>query len=178
MVAWTTLTYYWVPFIGLIAAGVVAGIYGSQASAALNKLNAAINRINTEHEDLERNLKIRGTQKLALNGLGQAKKHCIDAITEIEVVQSAWQRINGDLEGVAKNLKDMTVITDEDKRMKSKALVIHFATIAADKWTELFPMIDELSNAVIGTNNFETMDPGEMADKIEKEIAQQNKATL
>jgi len=178
VVAATTPTYGWMFPLGTIAAATVAGVYGSRAVAALNKIKDAKLRIEAEKEDLKITLTIRGVQKQALYGIGKAKDHCNAAIKESEVVQSAWYSINGDLDGVAKQLKNLTGITDEGEKMKSKALVSYYATVAAKKWAELWPMIEELSNVNIGTHDFETMDPGEMADKIEKEMAQQNKATL
>jgi Bacillus haemolytic enterotoxin (HBL) len=97
IIASTTVTYAWVPFYGLIAAAVVAGVYGDRAVKALQRATAAQNQINTLNATIAEDANIitqLTTVKTNLTSLGTAGAA---ALTTLQVIQGGWNAIKSDL---------------------------------------------------------------------------------
>lgn len=96
-VAATTATYYWATIFGFIAAITVASIYGSAATAALNRAKEAEKKIGTLNADIQRNSRLNTNVKNANDHM----KGTVDALTAalpvIQRIKSVWNALSSDL---------------------------------------------------------------------------------
>lgn len=145
VVASTTPTYgWWIPF-GTIAAAIVAGVYGDRAMKALAEYEKTKAVMDSESHELTIALATFNVQQLAQEGVSRAYANTQVAISQTNLVQNAWEGISSNLEAVRDKLLNMTTITDDDVKIRAKALVKNYAKIARDKWSQLMPAILELT---------------------------------
>jgi hypothetical protein len=97
VVAATTPTYAWVFPVGLIAAAVVAGIYGDKAVKALERAKAAQRKI----DELEAQKAADANLMVAIEGASAGMKTIVEALSEalpvIQLMQGQWAAIATDL---------------------------------------------------------------------------------
>ncbi|HMV67327.1 MAG TPA: alpha-xenorhabdolysin family binary toxin subunit A [Myxococcota bacterium] len=112
IVASTSPTYAWVGFpfcpVGLIAAGVVAGIYGAKAVAAKNEIAAAKNEIHTL-EDQQNGDKVtlaayNATATLVQKTLDEGKA----ALDALAVIKGQWGALADDLDNIVDQFTNHT----------------------------------------------------------------------
>jgi hypothetical protein len=171
VVAATTTTYFWVIPAGLIAAAVVAGIYGDKAVKALQE----VNRLEAEvaKQDLAFNTALQSNkvQDAALVSLAETERYTDLAIAHTTTVQNSWDAISANLKVVTEKVTDMTTQQDAQTVLRSIALVKRYAKTAGEKWDLLIPPLKALTRdpyIVVekGEKSF-----GDLAKEVEKEIA-------
>ncbi|QHI38839.1 hypothetical protein IMCC3317_42390 [Kordia antarctica] len=164
VVASTTVTYVWVPFVGIVAAGIVAGIYGDKAIKELNALDEWTAKFEAANAKLGTALKSNQIQQLAQKSITETISANNTAITQTTVVKNAWEGILNSLGIVKDKVFAMTKITDEGEILKTTALVKAYARKAGKEWDKLLLPLKELT-----TNPYIVV---EQKDKTIKEIAQ------
>jgi hypothetical protein len=164
VVASTTVTYAWVaPPVGIVAAAVVAGVYGDKAVKALNALDEWNAKFAAENAALGTALKSNQIQKLAQSSLTETINANNAAISQTTIVKNAWEGILNSLNIVGNKVLNMTKITDEAEVLKTTALVKAYAKQAGKAWESIVPPLKELT-----TNPYIVV---EQDDKTLKEFA-------
>lgn len=97
IIAATTPTYAWVPIVGLIAAAVVAGIYGSRAVQALDRARAAQGKINELAASLAADANLMTAINSAQIGMNRIVADVAAALPVIQKIQGVWGGISSDL---------------------------------------------------------------------------------
>jgi hypothetical protein len=109
IVSATTPAYAWVglPFfpVGLIAAAIVAGIYGSAAVKAQNEIKAARGQIAALQQQVQRDITITASLKAAETAMGTIQASLKAALPIIQKIEGVWDALAGDLS----NLGDLIV---------------------------------------------------------------------
>lgn len=100
IVASTTATYAWVPFVGLVAAATVAGVYGDKAVKALNRAHAAQAKIDTFNAQLAADFKLMAAINLAEGGISNILGPLNAALPVIQHIQGVWGAISSDLDNI------------------------------------------------------------------------------
>ncbi len=106
-IASTTPTYAWVPFIGWIAAAVVAGIYGHKAVEALHERDDAQHQLDNDNDTIRRDTNVCFMITNAKEGLQQILSDIQGALPVIQKIQGAWSAISSDLNNLV-----ITIQTD------------------------------------------------------------------
>jgi hypothetical protein len=102
-VAATTPTYAWVlPPIGLIAAAIVAGIYGHKAVEALDEAHAAQDKINSLEVKWQADANIMTAIMTASTGMTTIVAALSAALPVIQKIQGVWAAMAADLAAIAK----------------------------------------------------------------------------
>jgi len=159
VVAATTPSYAWAGPFGLIAAAVIAGVYGDRAVKALKSYNDAIKRIEEGQKELSTAIKAHEVYKVADNGISKSKEYTDRAIRNVTVVKNAWAALVGNLQIVLNKVDAMTKTTDEGEILKSKILIKRYTDQSRKAWDKLWPSIIEL-----------TTDPYIQVDQEEKSV--------
>ena len=102
VVAATTPTYAWVPWIGTIPAVVVAGVYTARALEAMNNVNAAKQKIS----DMSATIAADALLMIGLNGAETGMNGILNdlnaALPIIELLEGVWGGIADDLQNLVK----------------------------------------------------------------------------
>ncbi len=169
-VASTTTTYAWVSLIGLIAAAVLAGVYGEKAVKALNEMHRLEDELAKSDLEMHTALQVNRIQDNAITSLQQTEHYTDLAITHTTTVQNAWEAISNNLSYVANKVADMTKEKDESTVLKTKALVKSYAEYAGKRWALLIPPLKELTRdpyIVVAEGEKSLV---ELATEVQKEI--------
>ena len=102
VVAATTPTYAWVPWIGTIPAVVVAGVYTARALEALGKVNAAKQKINDMSATIAADALLMIGLTGAENGMSGILNDLNAALPIIELLEGVWGGIADDLQNLVK----------------------------------------------------------------------------
>jgi DNA repair exonuclease SbcCD ATPase subunit len=136
VVAATTATYIWVPFVGWIVGGTVAGVYTARATEAKRKAEEAAKLIRLYTEKLNANSAFICDMQNAQFGINQIKGLLGDALKVIEKIYGIWEAIGTDLENLKKD------VTDTIKNGDSIIIEIGIDD-AINKWQEIGKQADD-----------------------------------
>ena len=100
VIAATTPTYAWVPFVGWIAAAGVAGTYGQRAVEALRAAHAARDQITADNELLARDQRLMDAIKMAQRSLTNIAGQVGAALPAIQKVEGVWGAIASDIDAI------------------------------------------------------------------------------
>lgn len=109
IIAATTPTYAWVPFVGLVAAAVVAGVYGDKAVKALDEAKAASKKIEELNQELRRNALLMLYINNATGDMTKISTSLVEALPAIQKIRGVWG-------AMAQDLHRIVEIIDEDIR--------------------------------------------------------------
>jgi hypothetical protein len=179
-VASTSVTYAWVmtpPPIptGLIAAAVVAGVYGKRATDMLNTISQLTDQINKGLAELHTALAVQATSRLADNSLNSVIQHLDVAIEKVTTVQNAWVGVQAGLDAIAAKINaSLTPTSTNEDQLKASRVVELYMKQGQEKWTSIQPAIDELM-----TNPVITVEPDATSidDFVKKVQAEMDKAS-
>jgi len=149
-IASTTVTYAWVvipPFIpvGLIAAAVVAGVYGARAVEMLDTISKLNDQIKQAQAELHTALAVHGTTRLAETSLTSVIKHLDVAIDKVTTVQNAWLGVQAGLDDIsAKISQTLTPTSPTEDQLRAYQVVQYYLGKAQTDWTTIQPTIVEL----------------------------------
>jgi hypothetical protein len=127
IVAATSPTYAWVWPVGTIAAAVVAGIYGKKATEALDRANAAKQKISQMNDELAADALMMIAINSAEMGMGQILDSLNAALPIIELVEGVWG-------GIADDLKNIVAQIDTDIRQALPILMSLGVDEALSSW--------------------------------------------
>lgn len=102
IVASTTPTYAWVFPAGLIAAAVVAGVYGKRATDALARSRAAEDKIRTLTDKLIADANVMNALHLSNFSISNISIRLAKALPVIQKIQGVWGGIANDLGAIVK----------------------------------------------------------------------------
>lgn len=105
VVASTTPSYAWVGIFGLIAAAVVAGIYGDKAVKALARAKAAQKKIDELQAELQVDANLMNSLNVTRNGLDKNIDLITEALPIIQKIQGVWASISDDLGNISELIK-------------------------------------------------------------------------
>ena len=143
-IACTTLTYAWVPWVGLITAAVVAGIYGKKATDMLNQVNATSDLIKTDQQQLTTATAVHKVQSLAKSGLDSAVTYTDQAIVQSTTVQNNWNTISSNLVSIQTEINNTTFGQGSDEKAQGKAVINVWLTQATNHWKAMIPLMNAL----------------------------------
>lgn len=106
VVAATTPTYVWMGAPGLIAAAVVAGVYGKRATEALDRSRAAEAKIATLQDKLAADANLLVTIHSAEVALHNIVQSVSTALPVIQKIQGVWGGIAADLVSISRLIDD------------------------------------------------------------------------
>jgi len=106
-IAAATATYAWVPPpVGLVAAAVVAGIYGQRAVDALRAMNAAQDKIAADQAELAVMMNTMQALDIGRDSLGGLKQQLAVALPALERVHGVWSGMTDSLTQVIATIDD------------------------------------------------------------------------
>jgi hypothetical protein len=170
VVASTTTYYFSFGLAGLIAASVVAGIYGDKAVKALKEMHRIEDDIAKSNAELNTALQVNKIQDAAIVSLLETQRYTDLAITHTTTVQNAWGTLSQHLSYVADKVAKMTT-GDEQTVLKGKATVKQYAKLSGERWALLIPPLKELTRNpyIVVAEGEKSL--GDLATEVEKEIA-------
>ncbi|MGE0223595.1 MAG: hypothetical protein AB7E78_16185 [Porticoccaceae bacterium] len=156
VVSTTTLTYAWVIPVGLIAAAIVAGIFGDKAVKAMKRLEELEAQMKTAQSALVAANSSRNLYKMADQGLSSVMFYTQKAIENCDIVQQTWSGVRGDVESL-KSWINRTTRTDANGVIspQSKTLLKVYLDHVGKAWQSMKPALKDLT-----TDNFITVAPG------------------
>jgi hypothetical protein len=158
-IACTTLTYAWVCFgvipVGLITAAVVAGVYGSRATAMLKQIHQTEDELSTAEAELQTAIAVHGVQSTAKQGLDSALNYTTVAITQTTTVQNNWNTISSNLGDIQTKLQNTTYGQGSDQHAENKMIINIWLNQARLHWNTMIPLMNALT-----ANPYITVLPG------------------
>ncbi|MEO0338387.1 MAG: hypothetical protein AAF242_04160 [Bacteroidota bacterium] len=148
-VAATTVTYAWVPWVGWLSGAIVAGVFGDKAVKALDAVEETEDKISKAQKELSLAVNTRGVQSVAKNGIDNALDNTDIALTQANTVQNAWNQINANLGEIRDKMVKLTspATGDDTKvRLRHRALVERYTRQAGEKWDEILPALNDLTD--------------------------------
>lgn len=130
IVAATSPTYGWIWPFGTIAAGIVAGIYGAKATAALNAMNAATASIKLLNAEEQADMNLMNDLTAVTTAIENLSSELNAAIGILEGIEGNWTAISSDLTSLSNYL------TTDFQGSLAFLLQIDFNT-ASNDWANL-----------------------------------------
>jgi hypothetical protein len=135
-VASTTPTYAWVIPFGLIAAAIVAGIYGKRATEALDLMRASQQKISELNAKLAADANLLNAIHGAQIGMNRISNELAAALPIIQKIQGVWGAIQRDLQNIVQ-------LIDSDIR-EALPLIMNLGIAEAIKaWKDVADEADE-----------------------------------
>lgn len=106
IVAATTPTYAWIPIIGWIAGGVVAGVYGDKAVKAKAEAEAARDQIVRLQEQVARDRALLDAIQRGQQVTGSVEASLAAALPVIQKMEGVWRAFATDLANVTRLVKE------------------------------------------------------------------------
>ncbi|GAB4195739.1 MAG: hypothetical protein OHK0022_12680 [Roseiflexaceae bacterium] len=132
VVAATSPTYAWVLPFGLIAAAIVAGVYGDAAAKLMKRINEAKAKLEQQNEELQIKVRLGTLMGLADNRLDGLIALIGPALEVIQKIEGIWRALASDLESVN------TVIDSIETGLDERARLLHLrVTTAITQWQAL-----------------------------------------
>jgi len=114
IVASTTPTYAWIPFVGTISAAVVAGEYGHKAVQALTDIQTDKNKIEELTAERQADANLITAINLATTGITGITAALQTALPAVEKVKGVWKAISDDIGDITKliqtSIRDVPLI--------------------------------------------------------------------
>lgn len=155
--AGTSPLYVWVlPPLGLIATGVVMGVYTDKAVKAMKKMKQFEDDLAKESGDLTAAL---AAQKIFMEGragLSNVVNYTKIAGEKCNTVKTAWDGITDNLNTMKKKIERTTDMTDEGEKVREVDQVVRYLRRVESKFEELIPDLKELL-----TDPYITVAPGQ-----------------
>jgi hypothetical protein len=108
IIAGTTPTYLVVPIVGLIAAAIVAGVYGSKAKDALDSIHNASNELADDQTKLDSDSNEMTKLSYCESSLGQINDRLQGAKDAVDAYRGTWGAIAQDLSNNLQQLQSAT----------------------------------------------------------------------
>lgn len=145
-VAATTPTYFWAGLIGLVAASVVAGIYGARAVEDLKQINESLSKLQAMSETLSTAIAAHLVQESAQHSVEQANEATARAIGCTTTLQNAWDGMAGQIKVIEGKLSGTVRKGDGSSpdSLAAKAVVRIYVEAAARAWAAIEPDLREL----------------------------------
>lgn len=143
IVAATTPTYAWIPFYGMIAAVVVAGVFGARATAALNEIHSIESTINTLEAEEQADINLMACLNYTTTGITNLGTDLNTATGIMEGIEGNWSAIASDLTNIS------TLLTTDFTSNLPFLLKIDFKTVISE-WNTLADLANSFrTNAFI-----------------------------
>lgn len=147
-IASTTPTYAWVCYgpipVGLIAAAVVAGVYGARAIEMLKLVHATEDQLATAQQQLQTSIAVHAVQSTAKTGVDSAVSYTAQAITQTTTLQNNWNTVSSNLTAIQSELNNTTFGHGSDKLAYSKIIINVWLNEATTKWNNMIPLVNAL----------------------------------
>ena len=110
----TAPSYAWVPFVGMIAAGVVIGVYVDRMADAARKIAVERAMIAAFSAEIARDQSLMYTVDFGSNSIDNVLTHLNDALPVIEQIRDAWKSIADGLDALYQLLESDTAKAAQD----------------------------------------------------------------
>ncbi|KAL1750571.1 hypothetical protein FB107DRAFT_223663 [Schizophyllum commune] len=140
IVACTTLTYAWVPFWGIIAASVVAGIYGKKAADMADKIDEMKTLIADEATKVQDEKRLIADLNAVSTDLTNFYNSIDPAVTALRNMITVWDNIST-------QLTNLQSIVANDVQKANAATATHTDAILVAKWNALKVAVDKYRQA-------------------------------
>jgi hypothetical protein len=150
IIASTTPTYAWVVWpvpplpLGLIAASVVAGIYGTRAREALEELRKWQGHLEKANKELQAAVTAHAVQSTAHTGLNGASILTDKAIGHTTTVQNSWNGLARQVQSVEESLEKM--MQGDRTALAQKPVIKAYLTRVRSAWEKIVPPLKELTD--------------------------------
>jgi len=146
VVAATTPTYAWVLPTGLIAAIVVASIYGKRATDEKAAIDSYESQLKQMALKLRTAIETRSVLEAADYGISNALSKTELAERDATTVQNAWNQLVKGVDEIKTKISGMLREQDGQKKLATKRTIQLYAKQAADKWEPLVPVLHDLTD--------------------------------
>lgn len=175
--ATTTVTYFWIaPPVGIITAGVIAGVYGVKAVEQFREIDRLEQEILANNAKLNTAIQTHKVMNTARESLAETILYTELALQHTTTVQNAWDGVAGNLEVIFKKVSEMTKTRDEQEVLKARGLIKSYAKKSAKEWAAMVPALRELTTDPYITVDTKEMSLGDFAEEVQKEIERQRAA--
>ncbi|KAI4522430.1 hypothetical protein EV122DRAFT_267720 [Schizophyllum commune] len=140
IVACTTITYAWIPVVGIIAASIVAGIYGSAAA----KMASAIDGTKSDITDEEGKIT---DEKALIGDVKSIDADLSDFLTALAGAVTALQGMMGTWGAISKDLTSLQTMVDQDIRTAVGVVANIEDNKLIAKWNALAAAVDKYRQA-------------------------------
>jgi hypothetical protein len=175
-VAATSVTYAWVlipPPLpgGLIAAAIVAGIYGKRAADMQDTISKLTDQIQQGLAKLQTAVTVHATTRLADSSLDSVISHLDVAIDKVTTVQNAWIGVQAGLDDISAKINSSLKTTGtNDEQLRAWKVVDYYMQKAQQDWTSIQPTIDELMANPVITVEPDAISIDDFVKKVQAEI--------
>lgn len=107
IIASTTPTYAWIPFVGWIVGPTVAGIYGAKAVELEKKMAVLGDELRTTDADLQLRIGLKASLSLVNDDLVGLKTKCAAALKALARIKTVWTNIDAALGRIPAELDDI-----------------------------------------------------------------------
>ncbi|KPA23463.1 hypothetical protein shim_00710 [Shimia sp. SK013] len=146
----TSAAYAWATIVGLIAAATVWGVYGKEWKEMSDDIDRLDGKLKSANEDLSRAMAVHAVNTQATDSLEKLLGHLVVAIEKSDAVHKSW---NGVVQGIdylsAQISGSMKSTGPTDDKLRSNRQVKHYMKHAAEKWTALKPIVEQVSDNII-----------------------------
>jgi hypothetical protein len=146
VVAATTPTYAWVLPTGLIAAIVVAAVYGTRATSEKQAIDRYEAQLQQMAGKLRTAIETRGVLEAADYGITNALNKTELAETNATTVQNAWNKLAEGIDTIKTKISGMIREPDGQKKLAAKPTIRTYANQASKAWQELLPALQDLTD--------------------------------
>ncbi|KAL1729957.1 hypothetical protein EV714DRAFT_273107 [Schizophyllum commune] len=140
IVACTTLTYFWVPIVGIIAATIVAGVFGKKAADMADKIDEIKSLIADEEGKVS-------DEKRLLADLNAVDTDLTNFYASIDPAISAMQDMIAVWENIETQLTNLKSLVASDVKKANAATAAHTDAILVAKWNALKEAVDKYRQA-------------------------------
>ncbi len=176
IVASTTATYAWVGPLGLIAAAVVAGIYGKKAVEMKDTIDKLEGQIKAAEHKLQVAISTQNTVTLAQNSLNSVLKHTDIAIEKTTQVENSWNSMVAGLKYISHKVSSSIKMEDRAEKLAATNAIVYFMKKAQEKWTAIQPTIDQMVTDPYITVSPDPVNMTDFANQITAEAEKLEKA--
>ncbi|KAL1701276.1 hypothetical protein EV121DRAFT_282784 [Schizophyllum commune] len=145
VVACSTPSYAWIPFIGIFVASAVATIYGEKAAAMANVIGGVKQLISNTEGEIADEKGIAANLAAVESDVSSLLATMTPAITVIQKMIGVWQAISGDLD----NLQQMV---ETDVSVASAAIAEIVEEKLVERWSELAEAVTKYQQAAVITD--------------------------
>ncbi|KAL1675926.1 hypothetical protein EV122DRAFT_217420 [Schizophyllum commune] len=145
VVACSTPSYAWIPFVGIFVASAVATIYGEKAAAMANVIGGVKQLISNTEGEIADEKGIAANLAAVESDVSSLLATMTPAITVVQKMIGVWQAISGDLD----NLQQMV---ETDVSVASAAIAEIVEEKLVERWSELAEAVTKYQQAAVITD--------------------------
>ncbi|KAL1745681.1 hypothetical protein HDZ31DRAFT_81765 [Schizophyllum fasciatum] len=142
-----TMTYAWVPFLGIITASVMAGIYGRAAAAMASRIDLVSKLVADEEGEATQGTGLTTDEKRLAADLTSVELDMDSLVAAIGPASKAIQAMSGIWDAIGKDLTSLKVLVSIDARRAGEAISKVVDSDVVNQWNTLAAAVDRYRQA-------------------------------